>query len=87
MTGRFLYLPLLLQVFASVAWDYCEAAPYETATQTSSIRNPNVGTGEVDIDEETDFFDDLLANFARWMDRFLAADATRNTSVISSWNH
>ena len=42
---------------------------------------------KVGIEAETDVLEELLASFSQWLEKFLASDATRNTSVISSWNH
>ena len=80
-------LTLLVQFITPVGMAFCEAAPNETHQQIAATRNPDAGAGEADIIEETEFFDELLANISTWMESFLISEATRNTSAVSSWNH
>lgn len=80
-------LLLLVSLIVPTGWGTVEAAHSEAVLSPTSLRNPDANASEVGIEAETDDLADLLASFSQWLEKFLASDATRNTSVISSWNH
>lgn len=79
-------LLLLVSLIVPTGMGTVQAAQSETVLALN-LRNPDASAAEVDVIAETDVLADLLASFSQWLDKFLASDATRNTSVISSWNH
>lgn len=88
MTKKIMVSLMLLVILVAPAWiGPLEAAHSEAVLEQTNLRNPDTNAGEVDVLTETDEFDELLASFSQWLDKFLASDATRNTSVISIWNH
>jgi len=88
MTKQFMVsLILVVSLIAPISVGSLEAANSEAVLQPANIRNPDENAAAVDVLTETDDLDDLLASFSQWLDKFLASDATRNTSVISIWNH
>jgi hypothetical protein len=80
-------LLLLVGLIVPTGLGTVEAAHSEAVLAPISLGNPDVNAIEVGIEAETDVLEELLASFTQWLDKFLASDATRNTSVISIWNH
>ena len=88
MTKQFMVsLMLLVILVAPAGIGPLEAAQSDAVLAPTNLRNPDANAGEVDVFTETDDLADLLAGFSQWFDKFLASDASRNTSVISIWNH
>jgi len=88
MTKQFMVsLILTVTLVASAGMGPLEAAPSEAVLAPSNLNSTETHIGEVDVITETDVFADLFAAFLQWLDKFLASDANRNTSVISIWNH
>ena len=80
-------LLLLVSLIVPTGLGNVEAAHSEAVLSPTSLRNPDANASEVGIEAETDVLEELLASFSQWLEKFLASDATCNTSVISSWNH
>ena len=86
MTKQIIVSLLLMFTLASSV-GVLEAAHSDVVLTPTHLRTSDDNAGEVDVFTESDYLADLLASFSQWLDKFLASDATRNTSVISSWNH
>ncbi len=88
MTKQFVFsLMLMVSLIAPISLGSMEAAHGEAVLAPTNLLNPYASESEVDVITETDELADLLDSFSQWLDKFLASDATRNTSVISIWNH
>ncbi len=88
MTKYFMVsLILMVTLVAPAGIGPLEAMHSEAIFEPTNLRSPDTNSGEVDAITETDEFDELLAVFLQWLDKFLASDASHNTSVISIWNH
>lgn len=78
-------LLVILVVMASMG--SLEAAQNEEVSKPQNFRDEADNTADGEMVDKSDDWVELLASFSQWLDKFLASDASHNTSAISIWNH
>ena len=81
-----LYLVLMAILVLSSAGSL-EASKSDTLLAPQNFSDAEYNTGESGVITEIDEWETLLTSVSQWLDTFLTSDASRNTSVISIWNH